>query len=113
VTRRATPRLRAYVLIGAAGLLLGAAFGGATMGADSCEEATEDLEDVAGENDSQYRAKVRQVKLGMSRAKVRAIMGPPRDKQTMRSEFGHSDYWYYGTWQITFDHGKVDSKNRY
>jgi outer membrane protein assembly factor BamE (lipoprotein component of BamABCDE complex) len=94
-------------------LMLACTFAGSTMGAESCEESVENLEDVSGENDSQYRAKVRQVKLGMSRPEVRTIMGPPRSKQTMRSEFGRSDYWYYGTWQITFDHGKVDSKNRY
>jgi outer membrane protein assembly factor BamE (lipoprotein component of BamABCDE complex) len=94
-------------------LVLAAAFAGATMGAESCEESVENLEDVSGENDSQYRDNVRRVKLGMTRQEVRAITGPPRSKQTMRSEFGRSDYWYYGTWQITFDHGKVDSKNRY
>jgi outer membrane protein assembly factor BamE (lipoprotein component of BamABCDE complex) len=94
-------------------LMLAAAFGVSTMGADSCQEASEDLDDVAGENDSQYRDNVRQVKLGMTRDDVRSIMGPPRDRQTMRSEYGRTDFWYYGTWQITFDQGKVDSKNRY
>jgi outer membrane protein assembly factor BamE (lipoprotein component of BamABCDE complex) len=95
-------------------LLLTALFAGVTMGQDSCSEATEDLEDVAGENDARYRAKMKQVKLGMTKAEVRRTMGePPRSKQVFRSEFGRDESWYYGSWQLNFENNRLRSKNRY
>jgi outer membrane protein assembly factor BamE (lipoprotein component of BamABCDE complex) len=102
-------------------LVLAALFAGVTMGQDSCsedakelEDATRDLEDISGENDARYRAKMRQVKLGMSRAEVRRIMGQkPRDKQVFRTEFGRDESWYYGSWQLNFENNKLRSKNRY
>lgn len=94
-------------------LILAAAFGGATVGADSCEDATKDLEDISGENDSQYKAKMRQVQLGMSKKEVRGLLGAPHDKQVFRSESGRDESWYYGTWQLNFENGNLRSKNRY
>jgi hypothetical protein len=94
-------------------LVLGGLLAGATMGADSCEEATKDLEDVSGQNDADYRADMKRIKLGMSASEVRAIAGKPRDKQIMRSEFGRSEFWYYGSWQISIEDGTVTGKNRY
>jgi outer membrane protein assembly factor BamE (lipoprotein component of BamABCDE complex) len=95
-------------------LLLASLFAGASMGQDSCSEATEDLEDVAGENDARYRAKMKRVKLGMTKAEVRRTMGqPPRDRQVFRSEFGRDESWYYGSWQLNFENGELRSKNRY
>ena len=47
------------------------------------EEAQTELEDISSENDAQYRAKLRKVKLGMTRRQVREIMGErPRDTQS-------------------------------
>jgi outer membrane protein assembly factor BamE (lipoprotein component of BamABCDE complex) len=105
----------------AVALLLVALFAGVTMGQDSCsedaqdlEDATQDLEDISGENDPRYRAKMRRVKLGMTKAEVRRIMGQkPRDKQVFSSEFGRDESWYYGSWQLNFENNKLRSKNRY
>jgi outer membrane protein assembly factor BamE (lipoprotein component of BamABCDE complex) len=90
------------------------AFAGASMGASSCADSAEQLEDVSGDNDSNYRAQMKQVKLGMSKDDVRSIMGsPPRDKQRMKSEYGTTEMWYYGSWQLSFTDGVLDSKNKY
>jgi outer membrane protein assembly factor BamE (lipoprotein component of BamABCDE complex) len=79
----------------------------------SCEDTEKDLQDVAGENDAQYRANIKKVKLGMTADEVRDIMGEPRDKQTTRSAYGNSSFWYFGTYQLGFDDGKLTSKNRF
>jgi SmpA / OmlA family len=75
--------------------------------------AAKDLDDMAGENDASYKAKMRQVTLGMSKADVRALLGKPRDKQVMRTEYGRDDTWYYGSWQLSFENGSLTSKNRW
>jgi outer membrane protein assembly factor BamE (lipoprotein component of BamABCDE complex) len=77
-------------------LVLAAALAVPAMGS-SCEEDVENLEDVAGENDRQYRADMKKIKLGITKREVRQVAGRPRDRQTMRTEFGRSDYWYYGS----------------
>ena len=97
----------------AAVLFCGVALFGLTS-AESCSESVESLEDTTGENDSKYRQKIKQVQLGMSKSEVRQIMGqPPRDKQKMESEYGTSEMWYYGSWQLSFDDGKLTAKNKY
>jgi outer membrane protein assembly factor BamE (lipoprotein component of BamABCDE complex) len=77
------------------------------------EKAGEDLDDMTGENDHNYRAKMRQVELGMSKSDVRGLLGKPRDVQVMRSDYGRSDTWYYGSWQLSFENGVLDGKNRW
>ena len=77
------------------------------------DKAVDDLNDMAGENDRNYRAAMKQVKLGDSRADVIALLGKPRDKQVMQSDFGRSEMLYYGSWQISLSDGVVDGKNRY
>jgi outer membrane protein assembly factor BamE (lipoprotein component of BamABCDE complex) len=101
--------------------LIGLSFAGMSMGASSCAESVEeldkagdDLEDASGGNDRNYRQKIKQVSLGMTKSEVRSIMGSaPRDKQRMESEFGVTEMWYYGSWQLGFTDGKLDSKNKY
>jgi outer membrane protein assembly factor BamE (lipoprotein component of BamABCDE complex) len=71
------------------------------------------LDDMTGANDGQYRAKIKRVELGMTQDEVVAIMGKPRDKQRMESEFGTDVSLYYGSWQLNFTDGVLDSKNRF
>ena len=97
---------------GAVGLAV-LAFAGVSMGAESCSESIEDLEDVAGENDHPYRAKIRKVQIGMHKPQVLAIMGKPRDRQIMQTAGMKSEYLDYGSWQLTFTDGVLDSKNKY
>lgn len=97
------------------------AFAGTSMGASSCAESSKqldktskDLNDLSGQNDARYRPKIKQLKFGMTKAEVRSIMGaPPRDKQHMSSQGMTIDEWYYGSYQLSFTDGKLDSKNKY
>jgi DNA replicative helicase MCM subunit Mcm2 (Cdc46/Mcm family) len=82
--------------------------------ADDLEKSQRELEDLSGDNDSRYRSKMKQVEIGMSKGEVRDIMGSkPRDTQVMESEYGKNETWYYGSYQLSFDNGKLTSKNRY
>lgn len=80
------------------------AFAGLTT-AESCAEAardleksTEDLEKSTTPNKSINR-KVRSLELGMSKSEVRSIMGKPDNTQEMNSEYGKSEFLYYGQWR--------------
>src|SRR5688500_5720254 len=87
-------------------VLLGLALAGVTT-AESCEEATEDLEDISGENDKDYAKQIKQVQLGMTKQEVKDVMGqPPRDKQSFKSQYGKDESWYYGSWQLNFVDGQ-------
>jgi outer membrane protein assembly factor BamE (lipoprotein component of BamABCDE complex) len=104
----------------AAVALAALAFAGASTGASSCGDASKDLDkaqkdlkDISGQNNAQYRDKIKQVKIGMSKAEVRAIMGRPRDVQKFESTYGNSESWYYGSYQLNFEAGKLESKNKY
>jgi outer membrane protein assembly factor BamE (lipoprotein component of BamABCDE complex) len=77
------------------------------------EKASDDLDDMAGENDVKYRAHMKQVELGMTKEQVRGLLGKPRDTQVMRSDYGRMDTWYYGSWQLSFTDGVLDGKNRW
>jgi hypothetical protein len=90
-----------------------ASFAGSTMGVSSCEKATQDLNDMSGANDGNYRSRIKQLDLGMGKGVVRGIMGTPRDKQVMRSTYGTTEEWYYGSWQLSFSDGKLDAINKY
>jgi outer membrane protein assembly factor BamE (lipoprotein component of BamABCDE complex) len=63
-------------------------------------------------------ASMSQVRLGMTRAQVEAILGKPDSDQSMTSSYDTSSCIYYGTlsdddWQLCFTNGSLDSKNRY
>lgn len=53
------------------------------------------------------------VRLGMSMAEVRAVVGSPDKTQDMRNEYSDSAFWYYGDTQIGFESDRVTSINRY
>ena len=108
--------------------LAAVALAGVTMGQESCEESakelqkstdeleksTKDLEDVSGENNAKYKDRMKQVEIGMTKQEVRQVMGQrPRDTQVMESGYGKSETWYYGSYQLSFEDGKLDSKLRY
>jgi hypothetical protein len=40
-------------------------------------------------------------------------MGPPDDSQISKTEFGTTQYLYYGQWQLSFTDGVLDGKSRY
>ena len=58
-------------------------------------------------------ANVSEIKLGMTRSEVRSLIGNPSSTQDMRSVYGNSEYWYYGSSQVCFDGDRVVSVNRY
>jgi outer membrane protein assembly factor BamE (lipoprotein component of BamABCDE complex) len=77
------------------------------------KKSVEALEDISGDNDAQYRNSIRQVELGMTQDEVRSIMGKPRSKQRMESDYGTDVTLYYGSWQLNFTDGVLESKNRF
>ena len=77
------------------------------------DRASKDVDDMTGENDRHYASRMRQVQLGDSRAEVIRLLGKPRDRQVMRTEFGKSEFVYYGSWQISLSDGVVDGKSRF
>ena len=56
---------------------------------------------------------MQQVELGMTTDQVRDLLGKPRDTQVMRSDYGRSTTWYYGSWQLSFTDDVLDGKNRW
>jgi hypothetical protein len=68
---------------------------------------------MTGDNDASYRAGMKQVSMGMSRAEVIDLVGKPRSCQHFRSDYVKDDTCYWGSWQIVFENGEVTSKNRY
>ena len=100
--------MKKYVVIGAS--LLGLALVGAGCAeTEDLEKASDDLSDMTGENDRNYKAAMRKVHIGDEKAKVIALLGKPRDKQTMRSEYGKTEMLYYGSWQLSLEDGSVRS----
>lgn len=77
------------------------------------ERAGEEFDDLTGKNDNHYRAAIRQVHLGDTRARVIELLGKPRDRQVTRSEFGRHEWLYYGSWQISLTDGVVDAKSSF
>lgn len=64
-------------------------------------------------------AHISEIKLGMTRAEVRAILGKPDSTQHFESGGSSDDTWYYGTlsskgsYQFAFENGRLRAKNRY
>lgn len=58
-----------------------------------------------------------QIALGMSKAQVQDIAGPPEDSQVLQSEYGTTEYWYYKLdgkqYQICFQDDACDAINQY
>ncbi len=107
--------LAGIVMVGGCAALIGAAASDPEVkkSVAQLDRATDDLDDMAGDNDHRYAAKVRQVQLGDTRAEVIRLLGKPRDRQVTRSEFGKSEFVYYGSWQISLADGVVDGKSRF
>jgi outer membrane protein assembly factor BamE (lipoprotein component of BamABCDE complex) len=64
-------------------------------------------------NNKALNKKVASVPLGSSVESVRAKLGKPDSYQVMNNEFGKTEYLYYGQWQLSFEDGQLDSKNKY
>ena len=77
------------------------------------DKAGDNLDDLTGKHDDRYRAAIRQLQLGDTRARVIELLGEPRDRQVARSEFGRHEWLYYGSWQISLTNGVVDAKSRF
>jgi hypothetical protein len=87
------------------GLALAGALALATMGADSCSET----------GSKQATDNWNKVHVGMSRAEVESLLGPPDNKQEFESGSGKSGCIYYGlSHQICYDESRtVEAKNAY
>jgi outer membrane protein assembly factor BamE (lipoprotein component of BamABCDE complex) len=107
--------LAGAVMVGGCAALIGAAASDPEVkkSVAQLDKASDDLDDMTGENDHNYRAKVKSLELGNSKDEVVSIMGKPRDTQRMESEFGTDVSLYYGSWQLNFTDGVLDSKNRF
>lgn len=104
--------LGAVLLVAGCTALIGA--GASEVAKDpEVKAAVEDLNDLSGDNDAKYKASMQQIELGMTKAEVISIAGKPRDVQRMRSELGLDESLYYGSWQLNFTDGVLESKNRY
>jgi outer membrane protein assembly factor BamE (lipoprotein component of BamABCDE complex) len=77
---------------------------------------------ASNDADSQSKkvtAHLSQIKLGMTRTQVKAIVGKPDSTQRMVTSGLVDDTWYYGTlsakgsYQFVFENGKLTAKNRY
>jgi hypothetical protein len=77
------------------------------------DKASDDLSDMSGDNDAEYESKMAQVAIGMPEEDLLALMPAPRDTQEMQSEYGTNSTYYWGSWQVTVENGRVTSKNRW
>lgn len=86
------------------------------VGAAGCtEEAERELEKLerSTTNNKALNRKVAAIPLGSSVESVKGKLGKPDDYQVMNSSYGKTEFLYYGQWQLSFEDGKLDSKNKY
>jgi hypothetical protein len=86
------------------------------VGATGCtEEAERELEKLerSTTNNKALNRKVGAIPLGTSVESVKARLGKPDNYQVMNSSYGKTEFLYYGQWQLSFENGKLDSKNKY
>lgn len=79
------------------------------------EEAERELEKLerSTTNNKALNREVAGISLGSSIGSVKAKLGKPDDYQVMNSNYGKTEFLYYGQWQLGFENGKLDSKNKY
>ncbi len=87
----------------------------AISGSGCTEEVEKELDKLerSTTNNKALNRKVAAIPLGTSVESVKAKLGKPDDYQVMNSSYGKSEYLYYGQWQLTFENGTLDSKNKY
>ncbi|MDQ3724384.1 MAG: hypothetical protein M3335_00600 [Actinomycetota bacterium] len=86
------------------------------IGVTGCtEEAERELEKLerSTTNNKAMNRKVAAISLGSSIESVKAKLGKPDNYQVMNSSYGKTEFLYYGQWQLSFEDGKLDSKNKY
>lgn len=82
------------------------------------EAATKAATEHITKTDPGTKAKMRDVRLGMSKAEVRAILGAPDDTTTssvkVMGDTTRMDVWTYGMfgWVLSFTDGHLDGKTR-
>lgn len=67
---------------------------------------------VAGTKEKE-RPSPNSLEYGTPISEVREILGEPDKSQQMHSSQIEIDYLYYGEWQLAFQNGRLESKNRY
>lgn len=93
-----------------------AALGVGSMGLAGCTEEVEkelDKLEKSTTNNKQLNRKVASIPLGASIEEVKAKLGKPDNYQVMNTQYGKTEYLYYGQWQLSFEDGTLDSKNKY
>ena len=86
------------------------------LGVTGCtEEAERELEKLerSTTNNKALNRKVGAIPLGTAINSVKARLGKPDNYQVMNSSYGKTEFLYYGQWQLSFENGKLDSKNKY
>ena len=102
-------RIYRGAIAGIAALALAAGVTGCT------EEAERELEKLerSTTNNKTLNRRVAAIPLGSSVDSVKAKLGKPDNYQVMNNNYGKTEFLYYGQWQLSFEDGRLDSKNKY
>ena len=69
---------------------------------------------MATSYDAKYREEIRQLRMGMTPDQVRSVMGQaPTGSNRLSSADFELEHWYYGSWQLGFTNGQLDSKRHF